>query len=149
MQQSDPFEELEYQQERERRRLAYIYEVAQRWEAPVQDGLQQLARVLWSDTHLLGLIPVHRFRLRSRQEGNTYVWWIEHDTEPYDKAECAAYRVQLTVDDSDEPHLIVQNGDGEYPVRPLDQATLNETLAHAGQGSPLVILREMGDASYD
>jgi hypothetical protein len=94
----------------------------------------------------LGVIPVRQHRVRHKTGPDSYVWWVEHDIPPYDRYRCAAYRVELSLTDQNQPALRVESGAGVYPVTPLSREALEAALARAGQDPPLVILREMGEA---
>ena len=74
------------------------------------------------------------------------MWWIERDIPPDDEHRCAAYRVLLTLDGQKDPVLTVQSGATRYPMAPLTETALEETLAQAGQDPALVILRQLEEA---
>lgn len=143
---SNPSEGLYQQQTLGKKRLQHLFELAHRWDKAIRTGLQQLAQTLWPDAHLLGMIPRHRYRLRHRMTSESYVWWVEHDIPPYDRYWCAAYCVQLTLDDQGLPVLRVQSGAGDEVVTPLTPETLAVALARGGEHLPLLIPRQMGRA---
>jgi hypothetical protein len=115
----DPFEVLRQQQLIGHQEQAHrLTQIAQPWESPIRAGLQRLAQALWPDQHVLGLLPVHRYRLRHQATATSQVGWVEHDIPPSDRYWCAAYRVQMTLPDGGEPILTVQSGTAVYPVTP-------------------------------
>jgi hypothetical protein len=130
-------------EEEQTRRLA---ELNREWDRTIRGGLQHLAQALWPDGHVLGLIPAHHYRLRHQVEPGIGVWWVERDIPPDDEHRCAAYRVLLTLDAQKDPVLTVQSGASQYPVAPLTETALEETLAQAGQDPALVILRQFEEA---
>jgi hypothetical protein len=142
----DPFEVLRRHQEAQEDHARQLIELARHWDSAVRDGLTHLAQTLWPDGHVLGIVPVHHYRLRRQAEPGEYLWWIEYDIPPYDEHRCAVYRVLLTLDAQSEPVLTVQSGTTAYSVAPLTEAALEATLAQAGQDPALVILRQMGEA---
>jgi hypothetical protein len=73
------------------------------------------------------------------------VWWVERDIPPYDKYQCATYRVYMVLEDENQPFLAVQSGVGIYPVVPLTGENLNRNVAKAGQDPPVIISRTMGE----
>jgi hypothetical protein len=123
-----------------------LIELARQWDGPIRAGLAQLARTIWPDGHILGLIPARRYRLRQQFFPGSYVWWIEHDIPPYDRYWCAAYRVELTLGGTRPPTLNVQSGTTSYPVQPLTNENLTKVLAQTGDDLPLLIPRHMGRA---
>lgn len=143
----DPFDLLLQKREDEGERAHRLAWLARQWDGIIRDGLQRLGQVLWGADYLLGLIPRHRYRVRYQGSPKVYVWRVEHDIPPYDRYRCAAYQVQLTLDDRDEPVLTVNSGEAIYPVTPLTSETLRMALATASQEDPLVIPRNMGEAT--
>lgn len=143
---SDPFEVLRQQQLIAQAQAHRLTQTAQPWDSPIRARLQRLAQALWPDQYRLGLLPMHRYRLRHQATATGQVWWVEHDIPPYDRYWCAAYRVQMTLHEGNEPILTVQSGTAVYPVTPLTVARLDMILARAGADLPLVIPREMGRA---
>lgn len=144
---TDPFEALDRDHEQQQQRMRRLARLAHQWDNVVREGLQHLARALWPQDRVLGLIPVHHYRLRHRLEPERYVWWVERDIPPADLYQCAAYRVHLTLDGENEAMLTVESGTTTYPVTPPSQESLNQVLARAGADTPLVIAREMGEAT--
>lgn len=142
----DPFKALHQHQQAKRERGRRLGEVAHRWENPIRAGLEHLAQELWPDVQVLGLIPVHRYRLRHRTIPEIQVWWVEHDIPPYDRYWCAAYRVQLFLNEQNEPFLTVQSGSAVHAVFPLSVENLQTILARAVEELPLIISRQMGPA---
>lgn len=144
MMKSDSFEILRQHQAWDRQRACHLVKIAQQWDAAIRQGLQDLAQASWRNCHMFGLVPLRRYRLRHQVTPEAQIWWVEHDVPPYDQYWCAAYRVQLTLDDRDEPVLIVKSETAVHPVRPLTVEALNRTLAQTGKELPLLIPRKMG-----
>jgi hypothetical protein len=142
----DVFKLLHWRRRVEKEEMRRLAELNREWDRPIRGGLRALAQALWPDGHLLGLIPDHHYRLRHQVEPGIGVWWIEHDIPPDDGHWCAAYRVLLTLDTQKDPVLTVQSGASRYPVDPLTETALEETLAQAGQDPALVILRQLEEA---
>jgi hypothetical protein len=142
----DVFKILHWRQRVDEEQTRCLAELNREWDRPIRDGLRHLAQALWPDGHLLGLIPAPRYRLRHQVEPGIGVWWIEHDIPPDDEHRCAAYRVLLTLDTQEDPVLTVQSGASRYPVDPLTEIALEETLAQAGQDPALVIIRQLEEA---
>lgn len=144
--QLDPFDRLSERRGKKQPRTHHLMELARQWNKPVRQELTQLARTLWPNGHILGLIPVRPYRLRQRPSPQGYVWWIEHDIPPYDRYWCAAYRVELNLEGAGTPNLTVQSGTATHPVRPLTKENLSSVLAQTGDDLPLLIPRHMGRA---
>lgn len=142
----DSFKALPQHQQAKRERGRHLDEVARRWENPIRAGLEHLALELWPDARVLGLIPVHRYRLRHQAMPAVQVWWVEHDIPPYDRYWCAAYRVQLFLNEQNEPFLTVQSGSAVHVVFPLSEENLHTILARVVEELPLIISRQMGPA---
>lgn len=142
--QMNPFNTLAEHQAKRQQQTVHLIKLAEQWNGPIQTSLAQLARTIWPNGHTFGLIPTRRYRLRQRFSPGSYVWWIEHDIPPYDHYWCAAYRVELTLDQAGRPSLTVQSGTTVHPVRPLTQKNLTQVLAQAGADLPLLIPRQMG-----
>jgi hypothetical protein len=142
----DPYQPLRQQQANKDEHMRRTSDLVHNWGILIQTELHRLAEIRWPDSHLLGVIPVRRHRVRHKTGAGSYVWWVEHDIPPYDKYQCAAYRVELSLANHDRPALSVESGTGMYPVSPLSREALEAALARAGQDAPLVIPREMGEA---
>ena len=141
----DTFETLCQLQEARRERIRYTSKFVDTWDKAVRQVLKEFAKALWPSKYVLGLIPVASYRLRARRIGPTlYWWWVERDIPPFDRYQCAAYRVELSLDELGEPIITVQSGDTSYKVFPLVLEALEATLAQAGHDAPLIIPRAMG-----
>jgi hypothetical protein len=127
------------------RRLA---ELAQQWDRIIRQELSGLAELLWSDEFLLGVIPIHHYRVRYQSSPQLHVWWVEHDIPPANQYRYAAYRVLLTMDSEANPRLTVQSGEGVYSVTPLKLTALKEALAEAGGDDPLIIPRPTAETRH-
>jgi hypothetical protein len=144
---TDSFEALGQQRKLQEQQIQHLHRIAHEWEPAVRNGLKHLAQTIWPNGHLLGVIPVSRYRLRWRNTSNIYIWWIEHDIPPYDRYWCAAYRVQLSLNGSGKPSLTLESGSTIRPVKPLTVEKLETVLAQAAEDLPLLIPRQMGQAS--
>jgi hypothetical protein len=141
----DAFKLLEQQKFAGQEVVEQLTGLIQTWDGPIQKALTRLAQVLWPVEYMWGIIPIRAYRLRCQQSDPvTYVWWIEHDIPPYDKYECAAYRVQLTLNDQLQPVLRVESGGATYQVESPTVEELETTVAKGGQDIPLIIPRVMG-----
>jgi hypothetical protein len=138
--QSDYFEALHEHQQ-------MVEKLARQWDGVIRDGLRHLAQALWPDGHVLKLVPVHDYRLRRHVTLEIYTWWVEHDIPPYDQHWCAAYEVQLTLDGQDGPTLTVHSKTTAYTVTLPTVEALDAALARAGEDPPLIIQRNMGEAT--
>lgn len=121
-----------------------LIKTARQWDAIIHDELRQAADDLWPAEYFLGLLPVRRYRLRRQATYDAVTWWVEYDLPPYDRYQCAAYQVHLTLDEGKKPYLTVQSGQAVYPVNPLTTQMLNTTLNRAISDPPLIISRRMG-----
>lgn len=139
------FKALHQYQQAKKERARHLDEVARQWDGPIRTGLEYLAQDVWPDVKVLG-IPVHRYRLRRQTTPEIQVWWVEHDIPPYDRYWCAAYRVQLVLNEQNEPNLTMQSGSAVHPVIPLSVENLETTLAGVVEELPLIISRKMGPA---
>ena len=123
-----------------------LTKLASRWDSVINRELRRFAQYLWPTTRLLGLIPLHSYRLRKRFESETIVWWVERDIPPFDRYRCEAYRVELSLTEPDQPRLVVRSGISVYPVFPINMKELKITLVRAGADTPLLIRRQFGPA---
>ena len=120
--------------------------IASRWDKSIRRELHRFAQNLWPDTRLLGLLPIHHYRLRKHLESRTMAWWVERDIPPYDRHLCAAFRVELSLSDSHQPQLIVHSGNSIHPIVPMNLKGLQTALARAQNDKPLVIRRRFEPA---
>lgn len=141
-----PFEALSRDHETEADQEHRLAELAHQWDQVVRHELSGLAELLWSDEYLLGLIPIHHYRIHHEASPQVHVWWVEHDIPPADQHRCAAYRVLLSLDAENNPRLTVQSGEDVYSVTPLTLTALTEILADAGGDDPLIIPRATDEA---
>jgi hypothetical protein len=116
-----------------------LAELAHQWDHIVRHELSGLAGLLWSDEYLLGLIPIHHYRIRYQATPQVHIWWAEHDIPPSGQYRCAAYRVLMSLDSEGNPRLTVESGENVYSVTPLTLTALTEALADAGGDDPLII----------
>jgi hypothetical protein len=122
----------------------FLSKIVFRWDGVIRRKLRRLAQYLWPDARLLGLIPMHNFRLRKRLESGMIVWWVEHDIPPSDHYRCEAYRVELSLAGPDQPQLVVRSGISAYPVIPMSMENLKMALIRAGADKPSIIRRQFG-----
>lgn len=141
------FKTLPNDREWERQRACHLTKIAQLWDAAICQGLQNLAQATWRNCHMFGLVPLRRYRLRHQVTPEAHVWWVEHDVPPYDLYWCAAYRIQLTLNDRDDPVLTVKSETALHQVTPLTVKVLHTILAQTGKELPLLILRKMSTAN--
>jgi hypothetical protein len=123
-----------------------LTKLASRWDRVINRELRRFAQYLWPNTHLLGLVPIHSYRLRTRFEVETISWWVERDIPPLDRYRCEAYRVELSLVGSDQPTLVVRSGLSAYPIVPISLEGLKIALIRAGADTPLLIRRQFGPA---
>jgi hypothetical protein len=123
-----------------------LVKIARHWDSGIRRELRRFAQYLWPDTHLLGLVPLHGYRLRKRLESETLIWWVERDIPPYDRYRCEAYSVELNLAGPAQPQLVVRTGISAYPILPISMEGLKITLVQAGADTPLVIRREFEPA---
>jgi len=144
---ADPFDLLQQQrltQPARERRLAHT---ARQFDRMIRRELQRLGVALWGVDHVLGVIPIRRHRVRFEPGVQICTWRVEHDIPPYDRYCCAAYQVQLRLDDRDAPVITVRSQAATHRVAPPTTETLQAALVEAAQEAPLIILRDMGEAS--
>lgn len=127
-------------------RDAHLLQFTRQWSKPIKEGLSGLAKALWPDRHLLGLIPYHDYRMRMRKDKDAVFWWVEHDILPPDRYQCEAYRVRLALDAESKPVIEVQDGSKKFPVEPLRKSELWRALSQAGNDPPIILTRNMGAA---
>ena len=123
-----------------------LVRIASHWDNAITRELRRFAQYLWPNTRLLGLIPIHSYRLRKQLESETIVWWVERDIPPFDRYRCEAYRVELSLAGPDQPRLVVRSSISAYPVIPIGVESLKTALVRAGADTPLVIRRQFGPA---
>ena len=125
-------------------------------DAQVRHSLNCMAKARWGDGHVLGMIPIHNYRLRQDMR-NAYIfhpedtvchiWWVEHDIPPYDRYRCAAYPVELTLNRQGKPKLTIHSGTTDHILSWNELEKLDLTLTQVAAEPPLVVPRSMGPAS--
>lgn len=125
----------------------HLAKIASHWDKSIRRELHHSAQNRWPDTRWLGLLPIHHYRLRKHLESRTIVWWVERDIPPYDRHLCAAFRVELSLSDSDQPQLIVHSGSAIHPIVPMNNKGLQTALTQALADKPLVIRRQFEPAN--
>ena len=126
--------------------IRHLARFASHWDKFIRRELHRFAQYRWPDTRLLGLIPIHHYRLRKQLESRTMVWWVERDIHPNDRHLCAAYRVELSFADLDQPLMILRSGSSVHPIVPMNMEGLQTVLAQAQNEKPLVIRRRFEPA---
>jgi hypothetical protein len=138
-----------------------LHRVAGQWNPRIIRALRRMGRAIWPSVYRLGLIRMPRYRLRRRAQPSRWSWWIEHDIPPYDRFRCAAYEVELSLDEKDRPILRIRNGNKTRTLADIDQgatppqnpheiwtaAEFERLLADAGQEAPMIIRRDFGPAN--
>jgi hypothetical protein len=137
------FETLQQQHERVRS----LTQAARQFDRMIRRELQRLGTALWGIDYALGVIPIRRYRVRFQPGTEMCVWRVEHDIPPYDWYRCAAYQVQLTLDDRDAPVITVHSHAAIHGFASLTSESLRAALVEAAQEAPLIISRDMGEAS--
>jgi hypothetical protein len=144
---ANPFVSLPQQRltqpERERR----LIQAARQFDRMIRRELHRLGVALWGVDHVLGIIPIHRYRVRFEPGAPICMWRMEHDLPPYDRHRCAAYQVQLRLDDRDAPVITVRSQAASHHIAPPIAGALQAALVEAAQEAPLIVLRDMGEAS--
>jgi hypothetical protein len=144
---ADPFDLLQQQRLTQPARERHLAHTARQFDRMIRRELQRLGVALWGVDHVLGVIPIHRYRVRFEPGVRICTWRVERDIPPYDCCCCAAYQVQLRLDDCDAPVITVRSQAATYRVAPPTSETLQAALVEAAQEAPLIILRDMGEAS--
>jgi len=126
--------------------IRHLARFASHWDKFIRRELHRFAQYRWPDTRLLGLIPIHHYRLRKQLKSRTMVWWIERDIPPYDRHLCAAYRVELSLVDAEQPQLLVHSGSSMHAIVPMNLKELQTALARVSNEKPLVIRRRFEPA---
>jgi hypothetical protein len=125
---------------------ASLRTLAHTWDRVVRNELQQMAKILWPDKPWMGFMPVNTYRLRKQITGKGAMWWIERDISPFDRFQCAAYRVELTLAGTDQPRWIVRSGIAAYPLPAMSAGDLKSALQQASGDVPMIIRRKFGPA---
>jgi len=123
---------------------AKVNHVAHQWNLRISRALKRLGYEIWPTLFWLGVIPIPQFRLRHESQSFSWIWWIEHDIPPYDRYRCAAYRVELSLDEKGFPVLCIKSGVLDRILAGSDLAVFEKTLALASQEPPLIIHRNFG-----
>jgi len=131
------------QHERERR----LVQAARQFDRMIRRELRRRGAALWGVDYVLGVIQIRRHRVRFEPGAQICTWRVEHDIPPYEDYRCAAYQVQLSLDDCDAPVITVRSQAAAHSVVPPSAENLQAALAEAAQEAPLIILRDMGEAS--
>jgi hypothetical protein len=127
-------------------RSASLVRFADRWDRVVRSELQRMAQNIWPNEPWMGFMPVHPYRLRKQLTRARAVWWIERDISPFDRFQCAAYRVELSMKDQDQASWIVRSGTATYPLASMSAGELKSALLRASEDVPLIIHRKFGPA---
>ena len=131
------------QHERERR----LVQAARQFDQMIRRELRRLGAALWGVDYMLGVIQIHRHRVRFEPGARICTWHVEHDIPPYADHCCATYQVQLRLDDCDARVITVRSQAATHRVASHTAENLQAALREAAQEAPLVVLRDMGEAS--
>ncbi len=77
---------------------------------------------------------------------DTQVWWIEHDVPPFDRYQCAAYGVELSVRDYGQPILTIRDGFGDHTFIGPAIDSLEKNILAAARHPAMIIPRKFGPA---
>ena len=141
------FDVLQQQRFAQHERARGLAQAAQQFDQMIRRELQRLGTALWGVDYVLGVIPIRRYRVRFQPGAETCTWRVEHDIPPYEWYRCTAYQVQLALDDRDTPVVTVHSRAATYGVTPLASESSRAALVEAAQEAPLIIPRDMGEAS--
>lgn len=141
------FESLQRQRFTQHERARDLAQAARQLDRMIRRELQRLGTALWGADYVLGVIPIRRYRVRFQPGAESCTWRVEHDLPPYEWYRCAAYQVQLALDDRDTPVITVHTRTATHGVTPLASESLRVALVEAAQEAPLIISRDMGEAS--
>ena len=141
------FESLQRQRFTQHERARGLAQAARQFDRMIRRELQRLGTALWGADYVLGVIPIRRYRVRFQPGAESCTWRVEHDLPPYEWYRCATYQVQLALDDCDAPVITVHSRTATHGVTPLASESLRVALVEAAQEAPLIISRDMGEAS--
>jgi hypothetical protein len=71
---------------------------------------------------------------------------VEHDIPPWDRYHCAAYMVELGLDEARNPVITLRSGREEYRLEQPTVSSVAQQLARLSQEPPRIIPRRMGVA---
>ena len=141
------FDRIQQQRFAQHERARGLTQAAQHFDRMIRRELQQLGTALWGVDYALGILPIRRYRVRFQPGTEMCVWRVEHDIPPYEWYRCVAYQVQVALDDRDAPVITVHSRAATHGVTPLEPESLRIALVEAAQDAPLIISRDMGEAS--
>jgi hypothetical protein len=141
------FDALQRRRVAQHERARGLTRAARQFDRMIRRELQRLGTVLWGADYALGIIPIRRYRVRFQPGTERCVWRVEHDIPPYEWYRCTAYQIQLALDDRDAPVITVHSRAATHGVTPLVPESLRAALVEAAQEAPLIISRDMGEAS--
>ena len=124
-----------------------LVQAARQFDRMIRHELRQFGAALWGVDHVLGIIQIHRHRIRFDPGAQICTWRVEHDLLPLDQYRCAAYQVQLMLDDCDAPITTVRSQAATHRVASLTAENLQAALREAAQEAPLVVPRDMGEVN--
>ena len=129
--------------ERER----YVNKIVDKWDQPIRQMLNQVAKKRWPPKYIWGFIPIASYKVYSKWTTSlVHQWSIERDI-PNLSHLCEAYRIQLRLDELGQPVLLIQSGDNDYPVSILVADAIEATLAQVADDIPLITTRSTKDIS--
>jgi hypothetical protein len=141
------FDRIQQQRFTQRERARGLTQAARQFDRMIRRELQHLGTALWGVDYALRIIPIRRYRIRFQLGAETCTWRVEHDIPSHDWYRCASYQVQLALDDRDAPVITVRSHTAIHGVTSLTGESLRAALVDAAQEAPLIISRDMGEAS--
>jgi len=141
------FDTIQQQRFAQHERAHGLIQAAQQFDRIIRRELQQLGTALWGVDYALGIIPIRRYRVRFQSDTEVRTWRVEHDIPSHDWYRCASYQVQLALNDRDAPVITVHSHAAIHGVASLTSESLRIALVEAAQDAPLIISRDMGEAS--
>ena len=138
---------LRQQNSEQHERTRGLDQAERQFDRLIRRELQRLGTALWGADYVLGIIPIRRYRVRFQPGAESCTWRVEHVIPPYDWYRCVAYQVHVALDDRDAPVITVRSHTAIHGVTSLTGESLRIALIEAAQDAPLIISRDMGEAS--
>jgi hypothetical protein len=145
--QIDPYKILRQPTVRSRKQNKSLTTLARQLGPVIPPILRRFAEAKWPKVKLWGVIPIRTYRIRKQQAEKSVIWWVERDIPPYDLYRCAAYLVELTMDQPQHPILKIHTRTHTLTVPDPGRSTLGTILTQAGRDPALIIPRRMGRVS--
>jgi hypothetical protein len=145
--QIDPYKILRQPTVRRRKQNQGFTMLERRLGLVIHPMLRRLAEAKWPKVKLWWYIPIRTYRIRKQQAEKSVIWWVERDIPPYDLYRCAAYLVELTMDQPQHPILKIHTRTHTFTVPDPGRSNLETILSQAGRDPAMIIPRRMGQAS--